>query len=467
MLTYPLAQAGDTPLYEYLYDCIRKDILSGRLQAGEKLPSKRGLAAHLGISTITVEGAYGQLMAEGYCQSAPRRGFFVSKVQHSGLEREQYLPKAKEPAPKAKPEWLADFVSNRISPELFPFATWTRLLRRVVAEDAESLLARSPGFGVLPLRQAIAEHLRSFRGLSVSAEQIVVGAGTEYLYNLLVQFLGRDKRFCVENPGYERVRKIYGACGADFVSAAMDAKGVRLEELERLQAQVLHISPSHHFPTGIIMPVSRRYELLGWAAARPERYIIEDDYDSEFRLTGRPIPTVMGIDVSDRVIYMNTFSKSLTPTIRISYMVLPKEIVEPFKEKLGFYSCTVSNFEQYTLAKFIGEGYFEKHINRMRAYYRRKRERLLALLKASPAAARMKVIEHGSGLHFLLQFDKSIPDDVLQQKFMAEKINMKPLADYYEGAPLSCRHTFVLNYSGVRDEKLEAAVAAISRVLLN
>ena len=466
MLTYPLEQAGDMPLYEYLYDCIRKDILSGRLQAGEKLPSKRGLAAHLGISTITVEGAYGQLMAEGYCQSAPRRGFFVSAVQSLSVEKTDLLAKAKAETPKAKPEWLADFVSNSISPELFPFATWTRLLRRVVAEDAESLLARSPGFGVLPLRQAIADHLRSFRGLKVSAEQIVIGAGTEYLYNLLVQFLGRDKRFCVENPGYERVRKIYEACGADYVLAAMDAKGVRLEELERLQAQVLHISPSHHFPTGIIMPVSRRYELLGWAAARSERYIIEDDYDSEFRLTGRPIPTVMGIDVSDRVIYMNTFSKSLTPTIRISYMVLPEKLVEPFKEKLGFYSCTVSNFEQYTLAKFIGEGYFEKHINRMRAYYRRKREELLGLLKASPAAKKLKVIEHGSGLHFLLQFDLSIADNLLQQKFMAEKIHMKPLADYYEGEPLSCPHTFVLNYSGVPAEKLEAAVAAISRVVM-
>ncbi len=467
MLTYPLEQAGGMPLYEYLYDCIRRDILSGRLRAGEKLPSKRGLAAHLGISTITVEGAYGQLMAEGYCQSAPRRGFFVSAVQNPGIEKAQLLPEAKEEIQKVKPEWLADFATNSISPELFPFATWTRLLRRVVAEDAESLLVRSPGFGVLPLRQAIAEHLRSFRGLSVSAEQIVIGAGTEYLYNLLVQFLGRDKRFCVENPGYERVRKIYDACGADFVLADMDAQGVRLEELERLQAQILHISPSHHFPTGIIMPVSRRYELLGWAAARPERYIIEDDYDSEFRLTGRPIPTVMGIDVSDRVIYMNTFSKSLTPTIRISYMVLPEEIVKPFKEKLGFYSCTVSNFEQYTLAKFISEGYFEKHINRMRAYYRRKREHLLSLLKSSPAAGKMKVIEHGSGLHFLLRFDPSIPDDVLQKKFMAEKIYMKPLVDYYEGAPLHCRHTFILNYSGVCDEKLEEAVASISRVLMH
>ncbi len=466
MLTYPLEQAGTMPLYEYLYDCIRKDILSGRLQAGEKLPSKRGLAAHLGISTITVEGAYGQLMAEGYCQSAPRRGFFVSAVQNPSLEKAKLLSETKQETKEAKKEWLADFVTNSISPELFPFATWTRLLRRVVAEDAEALLARSPSFGILPLRQVIAEHLRNFRGLSISAEQIVIGAGTEYLYNLLVQFLGRDKRFCVENPGYERVRKIYDACGAEFVSADMDAKGICLEEIERLQAQILHISPSHHFPTGIIMPVSRRYELLGWAAKRPERYIIEDDYDSEFRLTGRPIPTVMGIDVSDRVIYMNTFSKSLTPTIRISYMVLPQELVEPFREKLGFYSCTVSNFEQYTLAKFIGEGYFEKHINRMRAYYRRKRERLLALLKASPAAGKMKVIEHGSGLHFLLQFDKSISDDVLQKKFMAAQIHMKPLADYYEGEPLSCRHTFVLNYSGVSDAKLEEAVAGISRVLL-
>ncbi|SFT33282.1 GntR family transcriptional regulator / MocR family aminotransferase [Selenomonas sp. GACV-9] len=459
MLTYSFEQAGDKPLYEYLYECIRDDILSGRLQAGEKLPSKRALARNLGVSTITIEGAYGQLTAEGYCQSAPRRGFFVSNVVPRAKAEPQVLPEKQTVDRSAeKKQWLADFTANSVPAKLFPFDLWTRLLRKVISEDADSLLARSESFGVMPLRQAIADHLRSFRGLSVQPEQIVIGAGTEYLYHLLVQFFGRDRRFCVENPGYDRIRKVYMASGADCVLANMDEQGVRPEDLTRQQAQILHISPSHHFPTGIIMPVSRRYELLGWAAAAPDRYIIEDDYDSEFRLTGRPIPTMMGIDVSDRVIYINTFSKSLTPTIRISYMVLPKELVAPFREKLGFYSCTVSNFEQYTLARFIQDGYFEKHINRMRNFYRRKRERLLALLKGPAAAGKLTIIEHGSGLHFLLRLALSESDAAFGAKLAAQGLRLRPLAAYYEGSPEHCQHLFVLNYSGVTDDVLEDAV---------
>lgn len=466
MLTYSFEQAGDKPLYEYLYECIRQDILAGRLLAGEKLPSKRSLARNLGVSTITIEGAYGQLAAEGYCQSQPRRGFFVADVlRASAADPARHSSKMAVQPAKGNSEWFADFASNGVQKDLFPFDTWTRLLRKVVADDAEALLSKSPSFGVMMLRQAIAGHLRSFRGLAVSPEQIVIGAGTEYLYNLLVQFLGRDKRFAVENPGYDRIRKIYAACGADCVSADMDGQGVKLAELAAKQVQILHISPSHHFPTGIIMPVSRRYELLGWAAAEAGRYIIEDDYDSEFRLAGRPIPTMMGIDVSGHVIYMNTFSKSLTPTIRISYMVLPQELAALFQEKLGFYSCTVSNFEQYTLARFIQDGYFEKHINRMRNFYRRKRETLLSMLKQSPAADRLEIIEHGSGLHFLLRLALDVSDAQFCEKLAACGIRLHALSEYYEGEPAECRHTFVMNYSGVRDDVLAEAVRRFSACL--
>lgn len=466
MLTYSFEKTGKKPLYEYLYECIRQDILTGRLQAGEKLPSKRSLARNLGVSTITVEGAYGQLAAEGYCQSQPRRGFFVADVLRStAVETVKPLPKMTARATTEKKEWFADFASNGVQKDLFPFDTWTRLLRKVVAEDAEALLSKSPSFGVTMLRQAIAGHLRSFRGLVVSPEQIVIGAGTEYLYNLLVQFFGRDKRFAVENPGYDRIRKIYAACGADCTSADMDAQGVKPGELTAREVQILHISPSHHFPTGIIMPVSRRYELLGWAATAAGRYIIEDDYDSEFRLTGRPIPTMMGIDVSGCVIYMNTFSKSLTPTIRISYMVLPQELVIPFRKKLGFYSCTVSNFEQYTLARFIRDGYFEKHINRMRNFYRRKRETLLFMLKQSPEAKQMEIIEHGSGLHFLVRLALTMSDVQFCEKLATCGIRLHALSEYYEGEPAECRHTFVLNYSGVRDNVLAEAVRRFSHCL--
>ena len=513
MLTYSFENIGRTPLYAHLYRCIRHDIETGVLAPGEKLPSKRALARHLGISTITVEGAYGQLMAEGYCTSQPKRGVYVSneimkaavawpKIEAGedvvtnensatalpsqsrcrstappeGEPKDSSLPLwgrcpegAERVAPSAIPDsFLIDFAARSASSETFPFSIWTKHLRRVVADDADALLSRSPGQGVLALRQAIAEHLRRFRGLSVEPAQIVVGAGTEYLYTLLVQFFGRDRRFCVENPGYGRIRRIYESLGATCLCASLDGAGVRPQELLESGAQIVHISPSHHFPTGLIMPISRRYELLGWATGAPDRYIIEDDYDSEFRLTGRPIPTLMGIDALGRVLYMNTFSKSLTPTIRISYLVLPQALVEPFRERLGFYSCTVSNFEQYTLARFIAEGDFERHIHRMRTLYRKRRETILALLKKSPFADHIEILEQGSGLHFLVRFEGAGSDETIEKKLAGQGIRMKPLASYYAETtqpPKEAAGTFVLDYSAVDEEKMAEAVERMGKAL--
>ncbi|MDY6268601.1 MAG: PLP-dependent aminotransferase family protein [Selenomonadaceae bacterium] len=499
MLTYSFENIGRTPLYAHLYRCIRRDIETGVLAPGEKLPSKRALARHLGISTITVEGAYGQLMAEGYCTSKPKRGVYVSeaiqktawmqttpkepslgKLPPVGMDTQTlgasaplavaYTASQQRIAPSAIPDPI-DFAARSASPDTFPFSIWTRHLRRVVADDAEALLARSPGQGVLALRTAIADHLRRFRGLAVAPEQIVVGAGTEYLYTLLVQFFGRDRRFCVENPGYGRIRRIYEVSGATCLTAGLDAQGVRPQELVAADAHIVHISPSHHFPTGIIMPISRRYELLGWATGAPDRYIIEDDYDSEFRLTGRPIPTLMGIDALGRVLYMNTFSKSLTPTIRISYLVLPPALVQPFREKLGFYSCTVSNFEQYTLARFLAEGDFERHIRRMRTLYRRRRETILQLLKASPFADHLEIREQGSGLHFLVRFSDvrgEGSDDAIAKRLDACGIRMRSLASCYaseSAPPPEARATFVLDYSTVPESAMKDAVARIGQAL--
>ena len=479
MLTYSFEHLDGIPLYEHLYHCIRQDIETGALKPGEKLPSKRALARHLGISTITVEGAYGQLVAEGYCTSQPKRGYYVTdnlpanlgvrslsaggipsgKVRPAGVKIPEETPPASRSSSLARGDELRSPRSDRLPREQgtssaprgegasfhfdidfaegggkavnFPFSLWTKLLRCVVAEEAGALLARSPGQGVLALREAIAAHLLRFRGLAVTPEQIVVGAGTEYLYGLLVQFFGRSRRFCVENPGYGRIKRIYESCGARCLLAGLDDAGVVPGELVRQGAEIVHISPSHHYPTGLIMPISRRYELLGWAAASSDRFIIEDDYDSEFRLTGRPIPTLMGIDATGCVLYMNTFSKSLTPTIRISYLVLPSRLVQPFREKLGFYSCTVSNFEQYTLARFLAEGHFERHIHRMRTLYRRRRETILTLLKHAPFADRIDIQEQGSGLHFLVRFRAAGETAAIERKLAAAGIRMRPLAACY------------------------------------
>lgn len=239
--------------------------------------------------------------------------------------------------------------------------------------------------------------------MQVEPEQIIIGAGTEYLHGLLIQLLGNHRIYGVENPGYHKIARIYENMKVEYAKISLDKDGISVRELEEKCVDVIHTSPSHHFPTGIVMPVSRRYELLGWAAKSPDHYIIEDDYDSELRLTGKPFPTLQSIDVSDRVIYMNTFTKTLASTVRISYMVLPPTLTEIFYQKLSFYSCTVSNFEQYTLAKFMENGSFEKHINRLRNYYQTKRDAILQVFQKEPLGKYVIIREEGAGVHFLMQ----------------------------------------------------------------
>ena len=360
---------------------------------------------------------------------------------------------------------LLDLSGNRAPEERFPFTVWAHLLRNTINDLGSELLLPSPCGGVRPLREAIASHLQSFRGMRVDPDCIIVGAGTEYLYGLLIQLLGRDRIYCLENPGYRKAALIYRSNGAECSWAPLDSEGMTVAGLEAAEADVAHISPTHHFPTGITMPVGRRYELLAWAAARDGRYIIEDDYDSEFRLTGRPIPSLESIDRNGRVIYMNTFSKTLASTVRISYMVLPPQLAKRYYEQLSFYSCTVSNFEQYTLTSFIGDGYFEKHLNRMRLFYARLRRQLLQQIASCPAADRIRVLERDSGLHFLLQFQTERSDEALQEALLQEGIRLNPLSAYYllpEDAP---DHTYLLSYSALSPSTLDYALTVLSNVL--
>ncbi len=464
MLTYALQPDGREPLYEQLCRHIREDIRAGRLRAGEHLPSKRTLAENLGVSSITVENAYEQLISEGYVASRPRRGYYVAALGEL-LPPSPVSPVPRVPGGPQRPAWWLDLSGNQTSPERFPFSVWARLMRETISGDSAALLTPAPCSGVLALREAIAGHLRSFRGMSVHPDQIVVGAGTEYLYGLLIQLLGRGRVYCVENPGYPKLARIYRSHGVVCRCAALDGQGMTVQGLRESEADVAHISPAHHFPTGVIMPVSRRYELLSWAGEREGRVIIEDDYDSEFRLNGRPLPTLQSIDAGGRVIYMNTFSKSLAPTIRISYMVLPPRLAERYLARLSFYACTVSNFEQYTLARFIREGYFEKHINRMRLFYARRRQQVLDALAESPLAPRSRVEEAASGLHFLLCLDTALPDTALQERLRAQGIHLASLSDYDLGGGGTPPHRFLINYSNLPPERLPEALRRVAACL--
>ena len=444
MLTYQLKKAPGIPLYEALYRCIRGDILSGKLQPGQKLPSKRALCANLKVSKITVEGAYNQLLAEGYIRSEEKVGYFVESVERAAPQALSYQ---RTEMPR---EDLLDLTSN--SPAKFPFSVWSRLQREVMLDMGQKLLQETDNQGIWVLRQAIADHLNQFRAMQVHADNILIGAGTDFLYNLLIQLLGRDKIYAVEEPGYQKIRQIYRAAGATCVGVFLDSQGVDPQGLA--DAQVLHISPSHHFPTGIVTPVVRRQALLAWAREKEDRWIIEDDYDSEFRFDAHPMPAVQSLDGS-RVIYMNTFSKSLAPSIRISYMVLPEELMVRYRRQLGFYSCTVPSFEQHALARFLSRGHFEQHINRMRKFYKMRRDRVMTALTTCPLAGRLTVREENAGLHFLVRVDTDMTDEELINYCARAGVRVQSLSGFYHGsAPQSAMRCLVVNYSGLGDEEL-------------
>ena len=445
MLTYELKKAPGVPLYEALYRCIRSDILSGRLAAGEKLPSKRALAAHLEVSKITVETAYSQLAAEGYIAPKEKVGYFVEAVETLAV-----TPVASAASSTHAPRHLVDLTAN--APAKFPFSVWSKLQRQVLLDHGHQLLEPVPHAGVSALRQAIATHLAGFRGMQVDPENIIVGAGTDFLYNLLLQLLGQDKVYALEEPGYGKIRRIYEAAGAQSIPAPMDNWGVIPEAIP--DAQVLHISPSHHFPLGLITPMQRRQALLRWAA-QGERWIIEDDYDSEFRFDAHPMSAMYSSSEQGRVIYMNSFSKSLAPSIRMGYMVLPPSLMAQFREKLGFYSCTVSAFEQHTLARFLSEGHFEKHINRMRKFYRSRRNALLEMLQSCRWAGKLTIEEANAGLHFLVKVDTGLSDEALEAFCENLGLRVRCLSRYYYGTPPEgSRHRIVVNYSGLSEEDL-------------
>ena len=454
MVTYELKKAPGVPLYEALYRCIRGDILSGKLKPGEKLPSKRALAQNLEVSKITVETAYNQLLSEGYLRSEEKVGYFVETVERPVVPAAE--PKAA--ASGTEQVWLLDLTAN--GTEQFPFSVWMKLQREVMLDYGQALLLPLPNRGVPELRQAIAGHLADFRGMRVEPENILIGAGTDFLYNLLMQLLGREKIYAVEEPGYSKIRKIYAAGGVTCVSAPMDELGVMPGRLQN--ADVLHFSPSHHFPTGLVTPVNRRMELLDWAG--DSRWIIEDDYDSEFRFDAHPMPAMQALDGNGRVIYMNTFSKSIAPSIRISYMVLPPALMAEFQSRLGFYSCTVPSFEQYTLARFLSRGYFEKHINRMRKLYKNRRNLVISFLNRCPFADRLAILEQDAGLHFLLKVDTALTDAELTARLARAGIRVQALSEFYHDSPED-QKCLVINYSGVREEALEQALEAVNEIM--
>lgn len=462
MLTYNLEERGKNSLYDFLYQKIREDILQGRMSWREKLPSKRELAGHLKISVKTVENAYAQLLTEGYIYAEEKRGYFVSKIEKT---RPAQPGIAFFSSRYREEEYLVDLTANHSAYQKFPFSTWAKVMRETLTDYDVSLFKTVPFNGVETLRVEIAEYLYRYRGMQVSPDHIVIGAGTEYLYGRLMQLLGSEAKYAVENPGYRKIARLYESFHAAWTHVDMDEQGLCVKALENTGANVVHVSPGHHFPMGIVMPAGRRQELLRWAAARPGRYIVEDDYDCEFRFNGRPIPALQTMDRNHRVIYLNTFSRTMVPSLRIGYMVLPEKLMEKYVSTMNFYSCTVSGFEQYAMAAFIQKGYFERHIRRMSNYYRQQQEKVLELFREPMLREKGTVLEADAGTHFLWKVRTQLNDVEIKWAAKEKGICLSCLSEYCFADPEKYRKTLIINYSDLSGEQLQYMEKTLGEIL--
>lgn len=437
-------ELGEKNKYYNLYLCIRKDILSGKIKKGEKLAGKRTLAKSLGISVVTVQNAYEQLMAEGYVSAKERSGYYVEdfSIEYHGEKKYQSVET------NEKPKYKLDFVGGSAPSTLFPFSTWSKIMRSVLADCGEHLLERVSSCGDYELRKAISEYLYRSRGISAEPERIIIGAGAESLYGMIVQLLGRNRFYGVENPCYSKIPSIYKLNGAKCVYLDVEQDGVNVDQLVNCKISVLHISPSHQFPTGIITPAYKRAKIINWSE-KGDRFIIEDDYDSEFRLFGKPLQSTYSLR-PDKVIYLNTFSKTLAPSMRIGYAVLPNKLYEKYLQVFGKFACTVPLFEQKTLAKMIDGGYFERHVNRLKNHYR---EIQSEIYKKFESLKDFKIIDNQSGLHFVVKFNGS--DEELKKLAYKKGINVKCLSDYAVKDKEKFLGYAVINYSSVTSESLK------------
>ncbi len=340
--------------YLGIYRTIKNKIISGEYKAGEKLPSKRTEADRTGCSVVTVEKAYNMLIDEGYIISRQRSGYFVCEIN--------IFPTAEkniEPAFSYLEENTA-----AIQPHDFEYSVWFKTIRKVISEKGERLFIKSPNKGCEVLRNAIADYLLRYRGMVAAPERIIIGSGSEQLYETVVKILGRDKVYGIENPSYEQIEAVYTAEGAKIKKLKMGSDGIDKNELYGGVINVLHVTPFKSYPTGVTTSALKRYEYLKWA--KKDRYIVEDDFNSEFFIPGQPIESLYSMDRGESVIYINTFSKSLSPSMRMGYMILPTALIPVYEKKLGEFSCSVPVLDQHILAEFISSGNFERHLNRMR-----------------------------------------------------------------------------------------------------
>jgi GntR family transcriptional regulator/MocR family aminotransferase len=456
-----LQGGAKAPLYEKIYQYIRNEIIDGKIPTGEKLPSTRLLAENLSVSRSTVEMAYDQLLAEGYIRAEACRGFFACDIkelyqldessrnairqrnledasasgQTTGVLFGQRMAAGNRPEDKSGRDtdghgtYRIDFSPYAINTASFPYNVWRKISKNVLLDDREELLLAGDGQGEYELRKAIAAYLHQARGVNCQVENIIIGAGNEYLEILLTQLFGREKTILMENPGYPQAYHTF--CNMGYQVRTVEARdtGLTRQEADRIQPDLIYMMPSHQFPLGSVMPMKQRLELLKWASEQEERYLIEDDYDSEYRYRGKPIPSLQSIDSNGKVIYLGTFSKSIAPSLRISYMVLPPKLLEKYKKECGFYSTTVPRMQQEILRAFIEEGHFGRHLNRMRGIYRSRHDYLLGELKKRTWVG--KISGDHAGMHLLVQVNTDMEEEEICRKAAEKEIGISGLSTYW------------------------------------
>lgn len=480
MLTILIDTKSSEPIYEQIYKYIREEIKNGNLSCGTKLPSGRGLAMHLEVSRNTVDMAYGQLLSEGYIESVPKKGYYVCPLETLYMEgihvknlKEQEKEDIKELAVQnAYDEMLPreincqiDFSPSGVDMDYFPYSKWRKLMRECLIDDNKELFLSGSHQGDLQLRKAVQTYLHQSRGVQCQVSQIVIGAGSDYMLLLLSRILSGKQSVAMENPTYKQAYTIFGSVGYCVTPISLDEQGIRMDLLEKSDANLVYVTPSHHFPLGIVMSANRRQQLLAWAAKSTERYIIEDDYDSEFRYFGKPIPALQSQDPFGKVIYMGTLSKVIAPGIRMSYMVLPEPIVKQYQVQAGFYFSTVSRIDQQVIGGFFLQGHFERHLNRMRKIYKGKHDLLLQGLKRAGLPA--KIMGESAGLHLLLEFGHSTArasqiEDELVKLAEAEGVRVYALSDYYvEEEPH--KPTIIIGFARLKEEQIMEGIQCLKK----
>lgn len=462
-----LQGGAKAPLYEKIYEYIKREIISGKLQKGEKLPSTRLLATNLAVSRSTVEMAYDQLLAEGYIKAEPCRGFFICDITELySLEAVEEIREADEERGKEE-SCEIDFSPYAIDTRNFPYNIWRKVNKNVLLDDREELLLSGDGQGEWELRTAIARYLHQARGVNCRASDIILGAGNEYLEILLSQLLGRDKTILMENPGYPQAYRTFCNMGYQVETVAAGAEGLDVVSVQRKNPDLVYMMPSHQFPMGTVMPLAKRLELIKWAAEKEERYLIEDDYDSEYRYRGKPIPSLQSVDRYGKVIYLGTFSKSIAPSLRISYMVLPPQLMKRYRSMCGFYSTTVARMQQEALKEFIVEGHFERHLNKMRGIYRGRHDFFLGELKKR---AWVKAIrgEH-AGLHFLVEVTTPMGEEEICRLAREKGVKVSGIRQYYLDREQQMPQVpiLVLGYGKLDEEEIRTGLLVLDEILKN